>query len=128
MSVDEAPEHLENLVENEDIVHAVSALGVPYIGMLCNCDMKVCLPYYVRLRLGIDSPFHKGHSAACIDVSVCAQCRTCEKVCPFRVPEFDEVESVMTINHDSCFGCGVCIKHCPENAISLEAADRSEGY
>ncbi|TFG26604.1 4Fe-4S dicluster domain-containing protein [Candidatus Thorarchaeota archaeon] len=128
LSVDEAQEHLENLITNEDLVHAVSALGVPYIGMLCNCDMKVCSPYYQRVRLGIDSPFHKGHSAAFIDASKCTQCGTCQEVCSFNVPIISDDESIMTINPESCFGCGVCVKHCPEDAIVLEPFERKLGF
>jgi len=128
MSVGEALEHIEKLTMNEDLVHAVSALGVPYVGMLCNCDMKVCSPYYQRIRLGIDSPFHKGHSAASIDLTKCTQCGACQEVCSFNIPSFDGESSIMIIDKESCFGCGVCAKHCPEGAIELRFLERTDGY
>ena len=84
VSAEEAKSILEEWKLTERVVHAVSALGVPYIGMLCNCEMQVCRPYIHRQRLGITSPWHKGHYAANVNTSRCIGCGTCESVCPFR--------------------------------------------
>jgi len=125
---EEASQMLEVMIADEPIVHAISALGVPYLGLLCNCDMKVCQPYLRRLTFGIDSPFHKGHYAAKVDLQKCSGCGTCETVCHFKAASLLDDESRATINSESCFGCGVCIIHCPEGAINLVEAQRTTGF
>ena len=128
LSADEAGNLLEEMVTNEPTVHAISALGVPYLGLLCNCDMKVCQPYLRRLTFGIDSPFHKGHYAATVDLQKCSGCGTCESACPFKAASMSHDESGATIDLESCYGCGVCINRCPEGAISFVEAPRTTGF
>ncbi|UCE10943.1 MAG: 4Fe-4S binding protein, partial [Candidatus Thorarchaeota archaeon] len=128
VSAEIAIDTLEKMVLEEPIVHAVSALRVPYIGLLCNCDMRVCQPYIKRLRLGIDSPFHKGHYAATVDEDSCSVCGTCENVCPFGAAAIDEKDVCARINVEACFGCGICMGRCPEEAISLVEAPRETGF
>ena len=128
VSTDEAVEHLENLISEQPIVHAVSALGVPYVGMICNCDMNVCRPYLHRVRLGIDAPFNKGHFAATIDNQKCVGCGTCVNVCPFKLPELPNDSSLASIDGEACYGCGVCVRDCPEGAISLIPIERESGF
>ncbi|MHA1960748.1 MAG: ATP-binding protein [Candidatus Thorarchaeota archaeon] len=115
----EAIEFIENLSQNEPIVHAVSALGVPYVGMICNCDMDVCRPYLSRLRLGITSPFYKGHYLAQIETSRCSGCGECEDSCPFEAVHILEKDSLASVTADECYGCGVCERNCPEKTITL---------
>lgn len=119
---------LKEMIEDELIVHAISALGVPYLGMLCNCEMNVCRPYLHRVHLGINIPFHKGHFVANIDGDKCLGCSTCESVCPFGIPKLVKTESLSSIDLEACFGCGVCVRNCPEEAISLAEASGIAGY
>lgn len=128
ISADTAIHLLEDMVEQETTVHAISALGVPYVGLLCNCDMKICQPYLRRVTFGIDSPFHKGHYAAAVDLQKCSGCGTCERVCPFKAALQNPDESGATIDLEACFGCGACIKQCPEGAISFVEAPRTTGF
>jgi NAD-dependent dihydropyrimidine dehydrogenase PreA subunit len=120
MTADEAAEIVKNMTEDETIVHAVSALGVPYIGMICNCDMNVCRPYLHRLRLEISEPFHKGHYVTVVNEQKCVGCGTCEKVCAFGAIRVDHENNVARVQVDNCFGCGVCSRRCPENALDSE--------
>jgi NAD-dependent dihydropyrimidine dehydrogenase PreA subunit len=128
VSAETASHMLEDMVTHEPTVHAISALGVPYLGLLCNCDMKVCQPYLRRVTFGIDSPFHKGHNAATVNVQKCSGCGTCETVCPFKAAIVHHDESRANIDVESCYGCGVCINQCPEGAISFQEAPRSTGF
>lgn len=128
VSAEEAIRTLNDMVENEAIVHAISALGVPYLGMLCNCEMNVCRPYQHRVKLGIDSPFHKGHYNAHILDQACIGCETCVNVCPFGVPKVNKEDGIAVIDKEACYGCGVCLRNCPENAITLEEARRLTGF
>ena len=58
------------------------------------------------------------------DPKKCAECKTCEKVCPTKniscekgKPEFGKTE---------CFGCSICVFNCPQKAIKpkLELFDK----
>jgi ferredoxin len=127
MSAEEAIHLLEDWIQEEPIVHAVSALGVPYIGMLCNCDMQICLPFINRQRLGITSPWYKGHYTAQVDDSKCVGCGTCEQLCPFSVIKISYDERAV-VDPEECHGCGVCTTRCESNALSLVEYSRSSGY
>ncbi|MFX0211635.1 MAG: 4Fe-4S binding protein [Candidatus Hodarchaeota archaeon] len=113
------------MVASEEVVHAISALGVPYLGLLCNCDMQVCKPYKTRLFFGIESPFYKAHQRVSINEEKCVGCGTCQDVCPFNVPEIDEELNISKIASDACFGCGICIRNCPEDVITYIEYDSS---
>jgi NAD-dependent dihydropyrimidine dehydrogenase PreA subunit len=128
LRAEDAGHMLEDMVTNEPTVHAISALGVPYLGLLCNCDMKVCQPYLRRISFGIDSPFHKGHYAATVNSQECTGCGTCEVMCPFKAASLIRDGSRATINLESCYGCGICISRCPEGAISFVEAQRTTGF
>ncbi len=128
VSAEEASNLLDDWALTETLVHAVSALGVPYIGMLCNCEMQICRPYIHRQRLNIDSPWYKGHYAATVDTSKCIGCGTCEETCPFGVPEIDPDSHISIIDPEKCHGCGVCTNHCDEQALKLIEYTRQSGY
>jgi NAD-dependent dihydropyrimidine dehydrogenase PreA subunit len=119
VSTEEAQDALERLIETGPIVHAMSALGVPYLGMLCNCEMPVCRPYIIRQHYGIASPFYKAHHRAHVDKQKCSGCGSCQDACPFDVAELDSEVNLARIDANACFGCGLCQRYCPENAISL---------
>ncbi|MFW9890952.1 MAG: 4Fe-4S binding protein [Candidatus Thorarchaeota archaeon] len=128
VSAETAIHMLDEMVEREKTVHAISALGVPYLGLLCNCDMKICQPYLKRVTFEVDRAFHKGHYAASVDLQKCSDCGTCETVCPFNAASLRPSESGASIDLESCFGCGVCINRCSEGAISLVEAPRTTGF
>ncbi len=120
LTPDEAAEIMIKMADEENVVHAVSAVGVPYIGMLCNCDMDVCHPYLHRLRLGISEPFHRGHYVAVVAVQKCVGCGVCEQVCPFGAIMVNPESGVARVNTEMCYGCGVCSRNCPEEALEFE--------
>ncbi len=128
MSAEEAAVLLDYWVKEESIVHAVSALGVPYIGMLCNCDMNVCRPFIHRQRLGISSPWYKGHYTVQVDDTKCVGCGECEEQCPFEVIKVDSRDNIAMVDLEECHGCGVCTKHCDSQAIHLVEYSRSSRY
>jgi len=128
VSAEEAINTLNEWRETESLVHAVSALGVPYIGMLCNCDIQVCRPFISRQRLGITSPWYKGHYAVEVNESKCVGCGTCEKICPFGVIEIDSESQIARVDPEKCHGCGVCTNHCDDQALDLVEYARQSGY
>ncbi len=128
VSPQEAQDRLLQLIQEQPIVHALSALGVPYLGMLCNCDMPVCRPYLIRQRLNISSPFYKAHHRASVDLQKCTGCGICQDVCPFRVAKVDSQLAKAHIDSTACYGCGVCQRHCPEAAITLRLIEATAQF
>lgn len=51
------------------------------------------------------------------DPAVCAGCRICLGLCPFKAIGFNEEKKVAEINQAVCKGCGSCAAGCPSNAI-----------
>jgi heterodisulfide reductase subunit A2 len=49
--------------------------------------------------------------------SVCAECLTCVRSCPFGVPTVDPKAHAAVIDPAKCHGCGVCAAECPHRAI-----------
>jgi len=75
-----------------------------------------------RLDIGpigkLHKPSVKGSLSVHIDPDICIACRTCIKVCPVNVFEFQEGRVDMK-NRNRCMKCLACIKQCPVNALDL---------
>jgi len=55
---------------------------------------------------------------AVVDEELCAGCKICVDLCPYKAISFDEEKKVSHINEAVCKGCGVCVAACPSGAIS----------
>lgn len=57
---------------------------------------------------------------------VCHQCMfpLCIKACPVAALCRDEKTGAISVNHEVCVGCGMCVDACPHGAIGVEP----EGY
>ena len=51
-----------------------------------------------------------------IDPEVCAGCKLCISVCPYKAVTFDPDKCVSMVNEAICRGCGTCAASCPSNA------------
>lgn len=49
-----------------------------------------------------------------VDVSLCTQCRICEKGCPYAAIKLDPYP---IFDEKKCYGCWSCFNHCPQQAI-----------
>ena len=49
-----------------------------------------------------------------VDASLCTECGTCEKQCPY---EAIRLEPKPVFELDQCYGCWRCYNRCPEQAI-----------
>lgn len=118
------------------------------IGVICNCCEKCCgagvlvdvtNDYQKRMRhlvkgakMGKANPYAgvcisapSGYSVK-YDADKCVTCGKCATVCNFKAiqvndgrREFDEV---------LCMGCGLCVEHCPNDALELAFIDDGKGY
>lgn len=52
-----------------------------------------------------------------VDQSLCTQCGTCEKGCPY---EAIQLSDTVSFNESKCGGCWSCFNHCPQKAIYTE--------
>jgi heterodisulfide reductase subunit A2 len=55
---------------------------------------------------------------ACIDAELCAGCKMCITVCPYKAISFDAEKAVCVVNEAICRGCGTCAATCPGKAAS----------
>lgn len=51
------------------------------------------------------------------DLSKCKSCGTCIKICPLKIREFNLDGKAITVGQ--CYGCNICTRKCPNNAITL---------
>ena len=55
-------------------------------------------------------------ATAWIDDELCAGCKLCISMCPYKAIEFNEGKKISTINEVLCKGCGTCAATCPSGA------------
>ncbi|MFX1514026.1 MAG: 4Fe-4S binding protein [Promethearchaeota archaeon] len=111
-----AIESIRQMSDQEPVVHTILCLGVPYIGLNCNCTMPVCTPYWYRTSAyKVKQAFYKSESLCIVNAEQCGGCGTCHELCPFGVPEMCNERAY--ISSAKCWGCGICQKNCPEGAI-----------
>ena len=60
-----------------------------------------------------------------IDEQKCIKCEACSEAC--FVLAITMQENAAVIGND-CTGCGICIQHCPEGAISLTMENEEEMF
>ncbi len=53
---------------------------------------------------------------ACIDPEVCAGCKLCVSLCPYKAISFDTAKEISVVNEVLCKGCGTCAAACPSGA------------
>jgi MinD superfamily P-loop ATPase len=100
------------------MIHSIWTFQTPFIGAICNCELKSCLA--MRSTVGLQMPImFKAEELAEIDAEKCAGCQECSHACQFNAIEYSEIDNKSQINSKNCFGCGVCRGFCPEEAIHL---------
>jgi len=105
-------------LDKQGMVHSIWTFQTPFIGAICNCELKSCLA--MRSTVGLQMPLmFKSEEIAKIDTEKCTGCQECLHTCQFNAIEYVEADNRSQINPKSCFGCGVCRESCPEEAIHL---------
>lgn len=56
----------------------------------------------------------------------CKGCRVCVDFCPTGTLDLDDRFKVKVANPDKCIGCRMCELRCPDMAIFVEKAGRSQ--
>lgn len=55
---------------------------------------------------------------AVVDAAICAGCRTCTQLCPYKAIMWNDMEKVAEVSDILCRGCGTCVAACPAGAIT----------
>jgi heterodisulfide reductase subunit A len=55
---------------------------------------------------------------AVVDATVCAGCKTCLQLCPYKAISWNDRDRVADVSDMLCRGCGTCVAACPSGAIS----------
>jgi len=55
-----------------------------------------------------------------IDEEICAGCKLCIAVCPYKAITFDPEKRVSVVNEAICRGCGTCAATCPGGAATAK--------
>ncbi len=55
---------------------------------------------------------------AVVDATICAGCKTCIQLCPYKAISWNDVEKVAEVSDMLCRGCGTCVASCPSGAIT----------
>jgi ferredoxin len=87
---------------------------------ICNCCKCCCGGIEAMVDYGIPMTASSGYVAQ-LDPTRCQACGKCQAACPFQAIQG---QSQTVIEWEACLGCGVCVDHCPEGAISLVCDER----
>lgn len=99
------------------LVHSVSnnQKGVHYI---CNCCTCSCGILRGMAELGIANVVAHSSYVNQVDGLLCNGCETCLDFCQFGALAMGD-DAVVGIKTVRCVGCGVCVMHCPNDALGM---------
>ena len=99
----------------------------PYINNLCSCESPECAGIRPRIDYGIKS-IYKAEYIVHHHAQDCTGCRACVSLCQFGAIEYNHSLKRITIDHERCFGCGVCRHACKHEALHLIPRDEFPGF
>jgi Pyruvate/2-oxoacid:ferredoxin oxidoreductase delta subunit len=87
---------------------------------ICNCCSDCCAIFYGQNKghkVFVPSPFVPE-----VAEESCNNCNQCVERCPvhaIKEANADEMEEAVSIDHETCIGCGVCVITCKPDALRL---------
>ncbi len=116
VSVPEAMEILDRTTEL-GLVHMLLHFRDHAYHAICSCCSCCCHDLLALLKYGHEI-VEKSEYVARFDIDACTNCELCLSNCNFNAWESSSGNSVH-LDEERCYGCGVCVVHCPEGAIKL---------
>lgn len=111
-------------LDRQGMVHSIWTFNTPFIGAICNCDIKACLA--MRSTVGLQMPtMFRAERTLMIDPADCTGCRECMHACQFGAITYSEADGGAVIDSERCYGCGVCRNFCAVGAIGFVDPDGS---
>ncbi|MHA2393728.1 MAG: 4Fe-4S binding protein, partial [Promethearchaeota archaeon] len=103
--------------DNRGLVHQLIYFPNPeFYCVICNCCPCCCVVLNKFLKTGSPQMI-KSDFIAKTDIDRCKNCGNCEEICYFKARTM--IDSKLHFNKIRCFGCGICVSKCPNNAIYL---------
>ncbi len=104
--------------ENLGLVHQTINSDTPDV--ICNCCPCCCSFLRSIIYYGKKAASAKSRYMATFDKEKCTHCKdlVCVKKCVFG--GITKREGKLHINHNMCWGCGLCASTCPENAVKMK--------
>jgi len=88
--------------------------------VVCNCCSCCCSLLRSILVHGDAAASAASRFRPAVDEALCEQCMACVSVCHFGA--MAEVDGTRAFDFAKCYGCGLCARTCPHDAISLVEA------
>ncbi len=95
-----------------------------FTGVICSCRPDTCVSLQATViakkfndKLSMNIP--SGYSVR-LPEAACSFCGRCGGICPVKSIRASAEQQMIEYDFDTCLGCGLCIEHCPENALSLQ--------
>lgn len=102
--------------DRDGLVHSLTEHGMCNCCVCCCYNLKNADEYPIKDNLLL-TPYR-----ASIDSSKCVSCKMCAKKCPFSA--ISMIDGTMKVNHDLCWGCGVCRTACKKEAIHIDEINK----
>ena len=99
---------------------------------ICHCSSPTCAPFLANEAIGYKSKvIIHGDSIAYTDNNKCEAGGKCIDVCHFKARKIVKRNGrsrSLLVSPDRCYGCGQCIKVCPNNSIRMVPRKRWPEY
>jgi len=113
-------QEVKQLLEDCDrkgLVHQLIYYPNPqFYYVVCNCCACCCVVMNKFLKSGSPQMI-KSDFLAETDLKLCKNCGSCEPWCYFKARDIKL--GILKFESKKCFGCGICVSKCPNNAIKL---------
>ncbi len=115
---EEALTIITDLAEQQVIYNLFYSKEDRKIAELCSCCQCCCEPIKQMKLTGDYDEQVRSEYVAVTEPALCSMCETCLASCFFEARQMD-TDSIM-LKDELCFGCGLCVETCPNDAIHLE--------
>jgi NAD-dependent dihydropyrimidine dehydrogenase PreA subunit len=117
VSISEAMKILETTTEI-GLVHMLLHFRDGAYHAICSCCSCCCHDIVALLKYKYKDLVKKSEYIVKHDSEEFMNCKSCVTYCNFKV--FEIIDNKICLDEEKCYGCGVCVVHCPSGALRLE--------
>jgi len=89
-----------------------------YFYVICNCCTCCCIPLNRMQRFGRSDSVTASDFCIQWNKDLCSECLACLERCHFGAIRLEK--GLLTVEPDTCYGCGLCVTTCPRGALALK--------
>ncbi len=123
ISVEQALEALKETYDAGLVHMAYVNSGNDKPTIICSCCSCCCHSLSAALRFGYSDHVFYSTMIACQDSELCIHCGECIDRCQFKARYLDDDR--LQFEPEKCSGCGLCLKNCPNDAITMIRREES---